>query len=134
LPLVENDVLFALLDAGDRNHEVARRLFGRIRDGELSAELSSVALVEMELVYMSEGLGGRLVGDLAAVAALPNIEVVPLTPDVAVAAAYLREAHGLTFFDSHYAATALAGDGVIVSFDKAYDNVPGLTRIDPEKA
>lgn len=132
MPLVENDVLFALLNSGDRNHEVARRLFGRIRDGELSAELSSVALVEMELVYMSEGLGGRLVGDLAAVADLPNVEVVPLTPDVA--AAYLREAHGLTFFDSHYAATALAGDGVIVSFDKAYDDVPGLTRVEPEKA
>ena len=68
---------------------------------------------------------------LAAVSAIHGIEVLPLTPSVAVAAAYLRETHGLSFFDSHYAATALTRDGIIYSFDSAYDKVSGLTRMDP---
>ena len=118
----------------DRNHETAARFMQKLGNGETSVEFSSVALVEMELVYMSQGLENRLVEDLATVAALPGIKVLPLTPDVAVAAAYIREAHSLSFFDSHYAATALAGDGAIISFDAAYDAVQGLTRIDPTEA
>jgi hypothetical protein len=42
---VENDVLFVLLNSGDRNHKVTRRLFGCLRNGEHLAMLSSVALV-----------------------------------------------------------------------------------------
>jgi predicted nucleic acid-binding protein len=131
---MENDIIFAYMNRLDRNHETAARLMQRLGNGETSVEFSSVALVEMELVYMSQGLEDRLVEDLATVAALPGIEVLPLTPDVAVAAAYIRGAHGLSFFDSHYAATALAGDGAIISFDAAYDTVQGLTRIDPTEA
>ncbi len=134
MPLIENDVLFAFMNAEDGHHEPATALMRRLDDGELRAEISSVALVEMELIYMSEGLEGRLVGDLAAISALKGLRVLPFTPDIAVAAAYVRGAHGLSFFDSHYAATALAGDGEIISFDKAYDRVPGLTRIDPSEA
>lgn len=48
-----------------------------------------------------------------------------------VASVYLRQTLGLSFFDSHYAATALNLDGKIISFDRAYDRVPGLTRIEP---
>jgi predicted nucleic acid-binding protein len=131
VPLIENDTLFAFINALDRHHESAGKLMRRLDSGELEAGLSSVALVEMELIYMSEGLEGRLVEDLAAVSALRGLRMLPLTPDIAVAAAYIRGAHGLSFFDSHYAATALAGDGKIISFDEAYDRVPGLTRIDP---
>lgn len=134
MPLIENDTIFAYLNRLDRNHETAAKLMRKLGNGEIIVEFSSVALVEMELVYMSQGLEDRLVEDLATVAALPGIHVLPLTPDIAVAAAYLRETHDLSFFDSHYAATALAGDGAIISFDAAYDTVQGLTRIDPTEA
>jgi hypothetical protein len=46
----------------------------------------------MELVYMSQGLQGRLVEDLAAFSSMPGVGVLPLTPSVAVAAAYLGRA------------------------------------------
>lgn len=133
MPLIENDTIFAFLNSLDKHHDAAKTIMRRLDHGEIEAELSSVALIEMELVYMSQGLEERLVGDLAAVAALRGVRVLPLTPDVAVAAAYIRGAHGLSFFDSHYAATALAGDGEIISFDEAYDGVPGLKRVDPSE-
>ncbi|MCJ7609713.1 hypothetical protein MUP00_08620 [Candidatus Bathyarchaeota archaeon] len=89
-------------------------------------------MVERELIYRSERVDDRLLEDLAALAALPNVRYVALTPDVAVASVYLRQTLSLSFFDSHYAATAPDLDRKIVSFDRAYDSVPGLTRDDPD--
>ncbi len=41
----------------------------------------------------------------------------------------LESKYGLTFFDSLIAASALRSDGVVISDDKAFDNVPGLERV-----
>ncbi|MGC8912099.1 MAG: type II toxin-antitoxin system VapC family toxin [Nitrososphaeria archaeon] len=132
MPLLENDVVFAYLNEYDPNHEVAERIFQKLKNRQVNVEISSVSLIEMELIYRSEKMEDRLLKDLAAIAALPNVKYVALTPDVAVASVYLRQTLGLTFFDSHYAAAALNLDRKIISFDQAYDRVPGLTRIRPE--
>jgi len=131
MPLLENDAIFAYLNEFDPEHAVAENIFRKLRDGETSVEISSVSLIEMELIYRSEGMEDKLLKDLAAVAALPNVKYIVLTPDIAVASVYLRLTLNLTFFDSHYAATALSLDRRIISFDQAYDKVPGLTRIKP---
>ncbi|MEM1510326.1 MAG: PIN domain-containing protein [Thermofilaceae archaeon] len=132
MPLLENDAIFAYLNEYDPNHEIAEGIFEKLRRGELRVENSSISLLEMELIYRSEKREGRLLKDLAALAALPNVEYVALTPDVALTSVYLEQTLNLSFFDSHYAATALNLDGKIISFDKACEKVPGLTRIKPE--
>jgi predicted nucleic acid-binding protein len=132
MPLLENDTIFAYLNEYDSNHAIAEGIFKKLENGEIEVEISSVSLIEMELIYRSEKMEGKLLKHLAAVAALPNVEYIALTPDVAVASVYLRQTLNLTFFDSHYAATALNLDRTIISFDKAYDKVPGLTRIKPD--
>jgi len=132
MPILENDVIFAYLNEYDPNHEIAERIFQRLHDGEIDLEISSVSLIEMELIYRSEKMKDKLLKDLAAMAALPHVKYVALTPDVAVASVYLRQTLNLKFFDSHYAATALKHDRKIISFDQAYEKVPGLTRIKPE--
>jgi len=131
MPLLENDVIFAYLNEYDPKHAIAENIFQKLRNGETSLEISSVGLIEMELIYRSEGMEDKLLKDLAAVAALPNAKYIALTPDIAVASVYLRKTLNLTFFDSHYAATALSLDRRIISFDQAYDKVPGLTRVKP---
>ena len=133
MPLVENDVIFAYLNEFDPRHETAERIFGKLEKGEIAAGISSVSLLEMELIYRSQDREEKLLGDLAALASLPNVSYIPLTPDIALASVYLRETLNLTFFDSHYAATALNADKSIISFDQAYDRVPGLSRIDPKR-
>jgi hypothetical protein len=55
MPLLENDVIFAFLNEYDPNHTVAEEVFRKMRVGELTVEVSSVSLVEMELIYRSEG-------------------------------------------------------------------------------
>ncbi|MGB9760090.1 MAG: type II toxin-antitoxin system VapC family toxin [Thermoproteota archaeon] len=132
MPLLENDVIFAYLNEYDSNHTIVERIFQKLKDGEINVEISSVSLLEMELIYRSEKMEDKLLKDLAAIAALPHVKYVALTPDIAVASVYLRQTLNLTFFDSHYAATALNLDGKIISFDQAYDRVPGLTRIKPD--
>jgi predicted nucleic acid-binding protein len=133
MPLLENDVIFAYLNEYDSNHAIAEGIFRKLQSGQIDVEISSASLIEMELIYRSEKREDKLLEDLAAVVALPNVKYIALTPDIAVASVYLRQTLNLTFFDSHYAATALNLDRKIISFDQAYDKVPGLTRIKPEK-
>ena len=132
MPLLENDTIFAYLNNYDPNHAIAEKIFQKLQTGEIEVEISSVSLIEMELIYRSEKREEGLLEHLAAIAALPHVKYVALTPDVAVASVYLRQTLNLTFFDSHYAATALNLDRKVISFDQAYDKVPGLTRIKPE--
>ena len=132
MPLLENDIIFAYLNEYDPNHAIAERIFQKLQKGEITVEISGISLIEMELIYRSEKKEDRLLRDLSAVAALPNVNYAALTPDVAVTSVYLRQILNLTFFDSHYAATALNIDQNIISFDQAYDKVPGLTRIKPD--
>jgi predicted nucleic acid-binding protein len=131
MPLIENDVIFAFLNEYDPNHRIAERIFQKLQSGRTAVTMSSVSLLEMELIYKREKAEDKLLRDLAALAALPNVKYVPLTPDVAVASVYLRQTLDLTFFDSHYAATALNLDRRILSFDQSYDKVHGLERVDP---
>jgi len=131
MSLLENDVIFAFLNEHDPNHGIAEKIFQKLQNGDVTVEISSVSLLEMELIYRSENMEDRLLRDLAALAALPNVKYVALTPDVAVASVYLRQTLNLTFFDSHYAATALDHDRKIISSDRSYDKVHGLTRLDP---
>ncbi|MCD6562810.1 MAG: PIN domain-containing protein [Thermoproteales archaeon] len=130
--LIENDLIFAFLNKYDKNYTVAYEIFKKIKNGELKVEASSISLLEMELIYKSENRESQLFRDLAALASFENIKFIPLTPEITLASVYIRQETGLSFFDSHYAATALSLDRKILSFDKSYENVEGLIRIDPK--
>lgn len=130
---MENDVIFAYLNTNDKNHQTAKGIFEAIRNAKLEVSLSSIALIEMELIYRSEGREDILLEHLSALASLPNVNYVPFTPEEALTSVYLRREMGLSFFDSHYAASALNLDGKIISFDAHYDDIEGLKRIDPAR-
>jgi hypothetical protein len=50
-----------------------------LHNGEISVEISSVSLIEMELIYRSKKMEDKLLKDLAAMAALPHVKYVALT-------------------------------------------------------
>ena len=129
--ILENDVLFALLNKRDPNHAVARAIFEKLMRKELEVEVSSAALLEMELIYKSRGREEQLEKDISAIAAIPGLRFLPLKPETVLTAIRLRNRYGLGFFDSHYAASALLTDGRILSFDEAYEEVEGIKRVDP---
>lgn len=130
MPLLETDIIFAYLNRADRHHTAAVAIFNEIKEGaELS--ISSLSLVEIELIYKSTNLEQHLTPHISALSILPNVTYTPLSVDIVLTSIYLRQNHNLTFFDSHYGATALQGDAEIISTDKVYSKIPGLRRIDP---
>jgi predicted nucleic acid-binding protein len=130
MPLLETDLIFAYLNREDKHHQDAKNIFDKIREGR-NLSVSSLSLVELELIYKSNNLNMHLVPHIAALSTLPNIHYQNLSVDIVLTSIYLRQTHGLSFFDSHYAATALQGDGCIISTDQAYRKVPGITLIEP---
>ena len=130
--LIENDVIFAYMNERDRNHEKAEMLFQKIRDG-LGVEASSACLLEMELVFKSESREDELLGAITALKGIESIEFLPVTPEIVISSIAIRRNYVLTFFDSHYAATALSRDRIIISMDTAYDDIPNLNRHEPDE-
>ena len=132
MTLLETDLIFAYLNEKDRYHEASTRIFDKIKKGS-EVSISTLSLVELELLYKSSGYQDQIQSHLAILSSLPNIEYSPLSVDIILTSTVLREEHGLSFFDSHYAATAIHGDGKIVSIDQVYTRVPGVTLITPEQ-
>ena len=130
MPLIELDVLMAFINRSDKHHEVASRVVERSISDE-NYHLSSVALIEMSLIYRSRSMELELEEDLRLLLSIFDGRTVHLTPLEAMRAAWIRRKYGLSFFDSLHAALAMGLDSTIVSFDEVYDGVKGLRRIDP---
>ncbi len=133
MPVIELDMLIALVNKSDKLHKVASGLFQAITSGRLKEmKLASSALLEYELVLRSRGYSEKDIrGDIEAFKLIPNLKEAFLTSEVIVKASSLREKYSLTYFDSLHCATAMLYDGKIVASDNAYDNVPEVRRLDP---
>jgi len=133
MPVIELDMLVAYTNKKDRLHRVASRIFASISAGKLEGVyVASSAYIEYELFSKSMGVPAiQIVRELQSFQFFPNLKEHALSLSIILNASILRGRYGLTFFDSLHAATALANDGGIISVDKAYDNVEGLTRIEP---
>ena len=84
----------------------------------------TLCLVELALVYRSLGEEDKLVSDLAKLASVEGIEWVTLGPNEVMVAAELRQHLDIDFWNSHYAAVALARDRMVISIHETYDRVP----------
>jgi len=130
LPFIETDLLFALLNDKDKHHDIATRIFGEIESG-LQVHLPSSVLLEMELIYKSEGREADLMEHMVNLLAIKGLNPTPLTPEIILLAISLRQDYNLTFFDSHHVSASLQGDGILVSTDQAFRSVKGLDLLDP---
>jgi len=135
MPIIELDMLIALVSEVDALHADAARLFRRIRDGELSrVRIAASALLEYELLLKSRGVtDSQIAEDLLAFSAYPNLGEEPLDSNKIILAQRLRDQYHLTYFDSLHCAAAMLFDGKIIGTDAAYDAVPAVQRIDPRE-
>jgi predicted nucleic acid-binding protein len=130
LPFIETDMLFAFLNSEDEHHSIATRIFAEIESG-LQIHLPSSVLLEMELIYKSEGREGDLTEHMVNLLAFNGLNPVPLTPEVILLSISLRQDYNLSFFDSHHVSTSLQGDGILISTDKAFRSIKGLDLTNP---
>ncbi|MFQ5711023.1 MAG: type II toxin-antitoxin system VapC family toxin [Candidatus Geothermarchaeales archaeon] len=130
--LIEADILFAHIKKSDPLKEAAEKVLRRILDRDLRVEASSEVVDEVVIWHKSRGyVADHIKTVLSLISAIP-IDYVPLTPEIAITALILTEEHGLSYFDSFHAATAISRpDKTIISSDEVFDGVPGLRRIHP---
>ena len=73
MPLVETDTIIGFLNKKDRFHKEATLIFKKINQGELEAKISSVSLIELQLIYKSKNIEFQFEYDLAEFQAIKNI-------------------------------------------------------------
>jgi predicted nucleic acid-binding protein len=128
--LKSSRALFAFLNPEDSYHESAKHLFTRVKAG-YSVQVSTLSLVELELLYKTKQMADQFLYHLALLSTLPNVSYVPLSIDVVLTAIALRQDYDISFFDSHYAATAIKSDLMVISTDQVYTRIPGIQLIEP---
>jgi len=124
---IDSNVLIYLLDGSGPLADHAARLIDAIAQGEHEGILATLAVSEI-------CIGPDAVGDSALVEryadelqSLDNVELVPLTADIAVEAAVLRGRGILTLADAIHLATArAAGATAFITNDRRIRPLPQL--------
>ena len=135
--LIETDTIYAFVKTSDRLKPVADKLMWRIKEGELGKVAASRETLH-ELYYTSMKEGGSLeeyISRVAALASINNLIFLPTTLEIDLLALTLMWQYRLTsIFDAYHAATTLnqVEDRTIISTDHIYDNIQGLTRLEPK--
>jgi predicted nucleic acid-binding protein len=93
--------------------------------------LHDVVLAECIFVLSSiyEYPRAALVGAMRSLLALPSIRVQDGPRIQSALALYAQR--GISFVDAYIAAVAHAGESPVASFDRGFDRIPGLRRIEP---
>ncbi|GEM_PF-1894488 len=88
MPVIELDMILALLNRADKLHAAASRLFEKIISGELSnVSIPASAYLEYELVMRSRGYSSReIADDVISLRSIPGLGEVPLTSSVLLSA------------------------------------------------
>lgn len=124
-----NVFLYALLYEGPPADASIRHLKA-LHDGEDAAITSALTIDEVTWTLQRLGIRDLAIAEGRRMLSMPNLRVLPATPDIVRAAlALMEEVPALRPRDAIHAATAsAAGVFTIVSDDKDFDKVPGLRR------
>lgn len=134
--IIETDLLYAYVKKQDWLKPVADKIINAIADGKLgTVHASRMVLHELYYVSKAEGIPlDQYITRAASLTAIPNLSYHPTTVEIDLLALVLMKQYNVTsIFDAYHAATALnqEPDHTVISTDHIYDQIPGITRIDP---
>ncbi len=134
MPVLETDFLKGLIDPSDVLYPAASKAAAMVVDE--GWVIASTALLELDLLLKSEGItqSDRIDVFEALEADLENEAFLSLTPHILADAVNLQSLHGSQirdfYFDSLHVATARSLDGVIVSSDAHFQEIPEVQWTD----
>jgi len=130
--LLDANVFLHALGADAALRAACRRVLARVEAGDLMGEVSAVAIDEIVHVR-NRKLGDRRLAVTAGRAAARLCVVRPVAPeDVEAAMTLFLENPRLDMRDAiHVAVARRYGVLVVVTTDRGFDDVAGLTRVDP---
>lgn len=106
-------------------------LMERLYEGTQSVEFAETTLFEVVFTLGRTYKMGRpqIVQLLSGFLTLPAV----IFPDRrrAIFALDIFERSNLSFADAYLAALAIESDGQVISFDRGFDRIPGVTRVEP---
>ena len=129
---IDSNVPMYVAGAAHPHRAPARRFLERVRSGEVAGCTSTEVL--QELLYRYSALGRP---DLAEQVYDLFVQICPEIFDVTLADTdrardLLTEVEGLSARDALHAAVALNhGVGTVATFDRGFERVPGLARLEP---
>lgn len=134
--IIETDLLYAYVKKQDWLKPVADKIINAIADGKLgTVHASRMVLHELYYVSKAESIPlDQYITRAASLTAIPNLSYHPTTVEIDLLALVLMKQYNVTsIFDAYHAATALnqEPDHTVISTDHIYDQIPGITRIDP---
>jgi hypothetical protein len=117
------------------HREPCRELVHLLAEEEITADISAEAVQEYLHVRTRKGVGrSQAVDEARSIVALCRVHDVTMT-ELQVGLQLFRTHGDLHMRDAIHAATALACQAsVLVSPDRAFDDVPGIERLDPAEA
>ena len=131
MSILDTVVLFATADNRDRHHERARKHLAKVRAD--SVYLGAFALLEFDAILKSRGFSfdDRMEKHALLISDYPELDgkVASLGPSTMYLTARLEAETPMEYFDAGIAAEALQLDGKVISTDKIFERVEGLTRI-----
>lgn len=132
MPVLDTEVLFAL-NPRDHLHSQALKLLAELRQEGLRIYAPDTSIFEFQVVLRSLDRSPLLIrkamlGLRRALEINGVTEASTLDSQLIARQCEIEERYGLTFFDSFIAASTFRLDSVIVSDDRSFDRLLGMTR------
>jgi predicted nucleic acid-binding protein len=134
-PQVDTDILIRLLTGDDpQKQTAARNLFRQVESGALVVAAPDTVVADAVYVLASKRLYGKprhqVSAILAALVRLPGFHVANRA--VVLRALSFYGSTNLDFGDAMIAASVqLSGGGTVYSYDRDFDRVPDVERVEP---
>jgi predicted nucleic acid-binding protein len=112
------------LEHHPKYYQIAKDIFKKIEDGNISANMSTLVFAELLVPAFKYGEDKRAKKVMHILSNFPNLEIIPLTAEISIAAAQLRASHSLRTPDAIHAATAMESKtrGIITN-DKEFQKL-----------
>lgn len=131
MPVLDTVVLSALADSKDKHHSTAKKHMKDLK--KKNYRVSAFALLEFDIVLKGRGFSfdTRMEKVALLIKDFPMVtrRMSALTPATIYLTARLEKELSMDYFDAGVASEVLQSDGVVISTDRVFDEVPNLTRV-----
>jgi predicted nucleic acid-binding protein len=118
-----------------KDHDVlsprATEFFRKLNSGQVTVDLGEISLFEVVFTLHRQYKRGRteIAETVSDFISHPSVRFPQR--DRALTALSIFDSNNVDFGDAYIAALALESDGRVISFDRDFDRIPGLTRVEP---